>query len=417
MKKQLPLTLWLVGVIFFAGLIALPGPAWALDPQVEALIKEVQALKTRVADLEKKLVDAQCASDEANKAAQEARQTSANSLKVSQELSKTVKAQPEGLLSEAAKRINVYGAVEVEASYQRYRPKTGQDTNTSDITLSTAEIFFEANINEWTRGLIHLLYEQGETDPLNVDEGFILLGQTPDVPYYLLAGRMYPSIGLFQTYMVSDPITQEVFETQATAAQVGWAQDWFNVGVGGYNAAVHENSDDPDYMINTWYTRLQFDAPEGALGEAVDVNAGVAYTNNIAGGNLSEEVPGERIHELVGGWSVMVDGRYHWVAMTAEYLAALDDFQAGELYFIEGRAARPEAWNFEVAFLPWEDWTFACRYEGGSDLGTLMPERQYGATVSWAFLTDTTLSLEYLHGEYDNDDERDLITTQLAVGF
>jgi hypothetical protein len=29
----------------------------------------------------------------------------------------------------------------------------------------------------------------------------------------------------------------------------------------------------------------------------------------------------------------------------------------------------------------------------------------------------TTLSLEYLHGTFENDDERDLITTQFAIEF
>ena len=162
------------------------------------------------------------------------------------------------------------------------------------------------------------------------------------MPFYFLGGLMYPAIGLFETYMVSDPITQNVFETQATAAEVGWAQDWFNVGAGVFNASVHQASDAPDNNLNTFYVRAQFDAPEGALGEDIDLNFGVAYTNNIAGGNLGDEVVGEELEDMVGGLSVMLNAQYKWVVFNAEYITALDDFQAGELSFAprKGQALR-----------------------------------------------------------------------------
>jgi hypothetical protein len=51
------------------------------------------------------------------------------------------------------------------------------------------------------------------------------------------------------------------------------------------------------------------------------------------------------------------------------------------------------------------------------DLGDLLPEDQYGAAVTYGLFENTSLSLEYLHGEFENDDERDLLTTQLAVEF
>lgn len=407
-----------VAALMLAVLLLLPGAGLAAsDAEVAELVKEMKALKARVAELEKKLESAQCAADEANKAATEARTTSANSLKMSQELAKTKDRQPEGLLTEAGKRIKVYGAVEVEASYQKKDPKNGQSSTESDLTLSTAEVFFDATINQYAKGLLHLLYEQGKTDPMNIDEAFILVGQTAEIPAYFLGGRIYPAIGLFQTTMVSDPITQNVFETQATAAEVGWAQNWFNVGVGVYNSAVHQFSDGPDNTINTYYARFQLDAPEGWLGEGVDINAGLAYTNNIAGGNLGDEVVGERVKDLVAGWSVMVNAQYKWLLFTAEYIAALDDYQDGELSFVSGKKAKPYAYDLELACSALQDWTFTARYEGGGDLGTFEPQRQYGMAVSWNFLADTTLSLEYLRGEYENDDTRDLVTSQLAVAF
>jgi len=378
-------------------------------------LQRLDALQKRVEFLEDKLSEAKKDAADARKAAAEAYATSGRSLKMSQQVAKAKSAQPAGLLSEAGKRLSVYGAVELEGSYNNYEPNVGEGSTESDFSLATAEVFFDATINKYTKGLIHLLYE-GEGDAMNVDEAFILIGQTEDMPFYFLGGLMYPAIGLFETYMVSDPITQNAFETQATAGEIGWAQDWFNVGAGVFNAGVHQSDDAPDNNINSFYVRAQFDAPEGALGEGVDLNFGVAYTNNIAGGNLGDEVVDEQLKDLVGGISLMLNAQYRWVVFNGEYITALDDFQAGELSFIDGKA-KPYAYNLELAFLPLEDWSFAVRYEGSSDLGDFEPERQYGFAVSWNFLPDTAISLEWLRGDYANDDERNLITTQLAVAF
>lgn len=397
-------------------LLTAPLSAQAAEETQEAILQQLKALQQRVSELEGKLATAQKTAQDARQAAAEAHATSGRSLKMSQEVAKAKDEQPGGLLSEAGKRLKIYGAVELEGSYLKSRPSQGESITDSDFSLATAEIFLEAAINKYTKGLVHLLYEQGDTDSINVDEAFILIGQTEDMPFYFLGGLMYPAIGLFETYLVSDPITQNVFETQATAAEIGWAQDWFNVGLGVYNATVHKASDEPDSNLNTFYVRAQFDAPEGALGEEVDLNFGVAYTNNIAGGNLGDEVVDERVQDLVGGLSFMLNAQYKWVVFNAEYITALSDFEAGELSFTDG-AAQPYAYNLELAFLPIEDWTFALRYEGGGDLGDLQPDRQYGLGVSWDFLPDTTLSLEYLRGDFANDDEQDLVTTQLTVAF
>ncbi|GAB4280393.1 MAG: hypothetical protein Kow0092_36050 [Deferrisomatales bacterium] len=47
---------------------------------------------------------------------------------------------------------------------------------------------------------------------------------------------------------------------------------------------------------------------------------------------------------------------------------------------------------------------------------------QYGGAVSWGAMEGVSVSVEYLHGEYDEGfggdlDSRDLVTAQLAVEF
>lgn len=151
---------------------------------------------------------------------------------------------------------------------------------------------------------------------------------------------------------------------------------------------------------------------------AGDIAAGIAFVNNIAASNfLRDHVVEQRLEDLVGGWSAMVRADYKMFSFTAEYMTAMDDFQASELDFAGGKKAKPWAYNMELAFMPWEEWTFAGKYEKAGDVFKEFPETRWGAVTSWQFLPDTVLSLEYLRGEFENGDITDTVTTQLAVSF
>ncbi len=415
--------------------------AAASDEEVKALLQEVRALKKRVSELEKKLNEsceisevthkklqaatakiekAHQIAEEANKSAKQAydhaRVASTRSVKASRDVEKATEDKP-SMVSELGKRLSIHGQVQVEASYERRKPKNGRSSDKSDISLATAEIFFEGSINKYTRGVLHFLWEEGKTEPVDIDEAFLLIGQTSDMPFYVLAGRIYPAVGLFESYLISDTITKNLFETQESAAEFGYAGSWFNFSVGVYGGALQESDQGEDTLINSYYTRLQLVNPEGTLG-GLKLTGGVAYTNNLGNaGGLVEFIPGERVENLVGGLSFSLAAEYGMFALLGEYITALDDFKAGELSFADGQKARPSAYNLELAFTPLEKWTFAVRYEGGSDLFDQEPERQWGGGVNWAFLPDTILSFEYLRGEYASDDTRDLLTTQLTVAF
>ena len=398
-------------------LLAAPSLAFSAVATSEALLKELQALKAKVTELEQKLEKTQSDAVKAREEAEAARATSGRSLKLSEDLSRTKESQPGGLLSEAGKRIKLYGAVEVEAGWERRSRKDKSDVNNSDVNLATAELFVEAAINKYVTGVLHFLWEEGKTEPVDIDEAFILIGQKDDMPWYILGGRIYPAVGLFDSYFISDPITKELFETQESAVEVGYASGWVNVGVGTFNSQVHEGSDDPDSMINTYYGRVQFSTPDGVIPDA-KITAGVAYINNIASsGFLRDQVPEDQVQELVGGVSVMASASYKMFALQAEYITALDEFKEGELEYAGEHKAQPWAFNLELAVMPWEKWTFAAKYAKAGDVYEEFPETSWGAVASWQFLPDTTLSLEYLRGTYANDDTSDTMTSQLAIAF
>ena len=100
-----------------------------------------------------------------------------------------------------------------------------------------------------------------------------------------------------------------------------------------------------------------------------------------------------------------------------DVILSLDEFEAGELSFDGGKEFQPETWNLELAYTATDRLEVAVKYEGGDDLSDFLPEDQYGVAVTYGLFENTSLALEYLHGEFKNDDERDLVTTQLAVEF
>jgi hypothetical protein len=98
-------------------------------------------------------------------------------------------------------------------------------------------------------------------------------------------------------------------------------------------------------------------------------------------------------------------------------VTALDHFNPGELRFDGGEKREPRAWNLEFAFAPMEDLEVAVRYEGSDDTNDFLPEAQFGGVVSYGLFENTSLALEYLHGEFENNDERDLLTAQFGLEF
>ena len=94
----------------------------------------------------------------------------------------------------------------------------------------------------------------------------------------------------------------------------------------------------------------------------------------------------------------------------AEYIGAVESFEE-EINF------KTKAWNFEVAFIPIEDFEVAVRYGGSADTLNFLPVMQLGICGIYEIFNNTTIGLEYLYEEFENDDEVITLTTQLAVEF
>ncbi|WP_158447405.1 LbtU family siderophore porin [Syntrophotalea carbinolica] len=314
-------------------------------------------------------------------------------------------------------RISLSGLIEVEAGYIDIDSDDPEaDGDESDLTLATVELGIDVDLIKHVSGHVLLLWEEDDTEPLDVDEATIRLDGEDVIPLYLEAGKLYVPFGNFESHFISDPLTLELGETRESAAIVGYANDLFDVSFGVFNGDIDE--DGKDDHIDSFVASAVYTMPDDVVTD-LELTTGISWISNLADSDvLTDEIDGDNIRDKVSGISLFVIANWQErLTFIAEYLGALDSFDAGELAFDGGKALEPKTWNLELGYAISEKLTVAAKYEGGDDLGDLLPENQYGLVAGYALFEGTSLSLEYLHGEFANDDEQDILTAQLAFEF
>ena len=313
-------------------------------------------------------------------------------------------------------RIQVGGRIEVEAGYGKvdYDDPALDDEESSDVDLATVELAVDARIHPNVDG--HVLFKY-EDDDLFVDEGYIAISGGERCGGYLIAGLQYLPFGNFNTHFVTDPNTLILGETNDGAAVVGYRffGEKLDLSVGAFNGEAQEAGKND--QINSFVAAVKANAFEG-------LDMGISYTSNLAAANCfddAEVLPDpENLDSLVGGWSVFVTFQFlERFKLIGEYVAALDDFEAGEIYAGDSQARKPTAWNTELGVALLENLELAVRYGGSDDGGAdFLPESQYGGVLNWGFFKNTNLAFEYLHDEFEeNAQKKDTFTAQLAVDF
>jgi len=318
--------------------------------------------------------------------------------------------------------ISISGLIEAEAAYSRYDPAgTGSDEESSDIVLSTMELGVDAAVNEYLGGHILFLWEEDETEPVDLDEAFISVSGGDRTPFYLHAGKFYIPFGHFESYFISDPLTLELGETNESTFLLGYHAGPIDLGAGAFNGDV-DKAGENDH-IRSFFGTATMTAPETLI-PGVTLSAGVSYISNIADADLlSENInrsavdADATVRDHVGGMSAFLSASaMKRLFFIAEYVGAIDEFAAGELAFGNG-SLKPRAWNLEMAYVFDGDFGVGIKYEGTDDGGDLLPETRYGAIVFCNPLAHTYFGVEYLDEEFENNDKNRIVTAQVAYDF
>lgn len=311
----------------------------------------------------------------------------------------------EGWGMEWAPGVRIGVLVEVEASVEE---QGGEET--SDVTVATFEIGLEAEPMEGVRGEATLLWEEGED--VEIDVALIELGGTESVPLVLTAGRMYLPFGVFNSLLVSDPLTQELGETRETAVALSCEWGGFTAWAGAF-AGEREDAED----VENAAVALGWSPVEGlTLGFSAlsDLGEGAGYVDD-----LNDILAGEGSAEKAAGISAfLLLERGAW-SLSAEWLGAAEDLEWTDAEG-ETTAVRPQAWHVDMAYAFNDVWSAAIRYEGSKEFkADERPEHQGGAAVFCQLNAFAVLGVEYLYGTFADEetDDRHLATLQLALEF
>ena len=317
--------------------------------------------------------------------------------------------------------IEISGVAEVEAGYND--PDEGDSS--SDIVLATAELGVAAEVNDWVSAETVLLFEEDDTD-LEVDVAIVTIAN-PNKPWFISSGLMYEPFGTFETNLISDPLTLEIAETRETSVLTGIEHNGFAGGVYVFNGDLSEKGDDD---IDNFGAFASYSQENDNSSFAVNLG----YINDIGDSDTLQDVIQENIDaaaveysDQVAGFSIDGIFAYGPFSVIAEYIMALDDFEADELVFKTG-GAEPEAFNIEVGYsfnVSGIPMTAALAYQGTDEAVALeLPEERIIGGLSAEIFDGTALSFEWAHDEDYSDsnggtDEFDgnTITSQLAVEF
>ncbi|MFA7521854.1 MAG: LbtU family siderophore porin [Halothiobacillaceae bacterium] len=314
--------------------------------------------------------------------------------------------------------IDFQGLVDVEAYHSS--PYTGSDE--SGTVVDRAELGLEVLLNEWLSAEVSTLYREDHT-PFELDTVAVAVTH-PDQLWSLRAGQFYLPFGLYESIMISEPLTYELGETRKTAISA-------QAGIGGVRAGLYAFDGDlgSKDRIDNWGGVLAYEAQ---IGEA-DLLLSGGYINHLGESRemerlLTEEVSAGQVNgDKVAAWTTAVVLDIHDViTLVGEYLAAIDDFAVDEMAFREA-GARPAAWNVEAAHefgFHGRQAEVAIGYQGSEEAIALgLPKSRALAVFAVDVWRNTTLSFEYAH---DRDygvavggtgKTAGTFTTQLAVVF
>ena len=262
------------------------------------------------------------------------------------------------------------------------------DARDHDVS-STLDLAMRATPWSWMKAEAIFELEhafEGDAPDFTVDEATVTLSQGA---FELEAGRIYVSFGEYFSHFASGPLL-EFGETRGDGADLSWTPDErLDLSVFGYNGPA-EPATSEGTEVN-WGCALAGSPLESWT-------LGASYLSDLADAKDGLLEPYENRYrsqvDAVSGYTVVGVGRFE---VTAEMVRALKAFAE-----LPQDRNQPFAWNVELAFFPEGPLDAALRLEGSEELDNA-PRLLGGLAVSWRPLRSVSTTIEYLHGDYDDN--------------
>ena len=304
--------------------------------------------------------------------------------------------------------VEIGGVIEIEGAFEN----PPGESSTADLTVGTAELGIGAQVSDWVNAEVVLLWEQGEG--LDVDTASVTIGP-PEGAWSVTGGHLVLPFGVFETNLISDPVTLELGETKQTAFQV-------DASAGALSGSVFvfkgDNQIDGDDRIQGIGAAVGYAVET----ETFELGLNLSYTNDLSDsdafeGDLMDRTAGLSASAMLTMGSITVLG---------EYLGALDEFNPDVMAFGD-YGAKPSAWMVEAAYgfeLAGKEATLAASYQTTDEaIGLELPKKRVLVGLSAEVMDGVSLGVEWARNtDYDVDDggtgeDTDTFTVLLAAEF
>lgn len=254
------------------------------------------------------------------------------------------------------------GLLDIDA-YDETKPGFGvTQTRADKISLATAKLNVDANINSWVSGRIGLffsdtdtryyLYKNASTNGIQMDDAYAQISNFNVTPFYFRAGQVYLPFGRYHRYPITRTLTQDLTETREVAGEIGFVDKSGFYGAGyafnGLKRYSYTNRDSiNNYGANLGYKNtfhpLVFDLGIGYLNNMVDV------------GQISYNLANSSYTRRVGAFNVYGSAAAGPFSFDAAYVTALTNFSPVDFQWqlreYVTRGAKPSAANFNVGYM------------------------------------------------------------------
>lgn len=313
-------------------------------------------------------------------------------------------------------RVEIGGAIELEAIHES--PYEGDST--SDADVGTVELVIAAAVNDSVSGEVVVK----EDDGIQLDAATVTFA-SPDDPFSVTGGLQGLPFGVYDTNLISDPLTKELGEAGEVSLVFNVESDRFHWSVFAFDG---DNQPDGHQRVEGFGAALGF----AIEGQDTEFGADVSWINDIGDSDGPQDLIADNLGEYgvyadhVSGMSASARGRLGQASVLLEYVAALEEFEAGEVGF-EDRRAEPSAWMFEIAYdftLLDRDATVALGYQTSDEAFALeLPESRVLAGISVGVSENVGLALEWARSDDYGTAQggtgktADTVTTVLSAEF
>lgn len=338
--------------------------ALAEDISKYDVIQELTAIKKRVAVIEEEL----------NQKDKEIRELKAQSKEVEEPAPEKAEA-PERWTDEIA----FSGAIELDYS-SADDSDIGDNTvndSTSELDIGTLELGVEVAFHEYVTGNFVLKGENlgSEDDRIFWDEASLTL-KKDGFPSYFVGGHRGQPFGLFESHLINDPLTQDLYEIVRPGATLGIVSEFLGLDISG---TVYKGEElmshmlEGAYELNRDYTddtgALPGWRPGGMSAEYAEIDDVSSFIGNISISPIGavtvvgfwDSEPGDCHRNETAGGTVHIEFRR--LSLDGEYIFAVDrePDSADKIEHDES------AWFGTLAFQVIDPLEIAVRYEAFDD--------------------------------------------------